>query len=928
MTSVAQQVAVKQVIDGSKAYFRIDPSLLRGDLDTLFAASASAKQQLEGLSWAAVLGNGTNPGVDVDFYGYEALGLGAVTTSGTFEGDSLVLNKDAEIAGRLEVVGVATIGDSLWVEGAVVLSDSLRVVKAVAVGSRLHVSGVSAFGDSVHVVGNVDLDALFHVDGAATFGSEVDIAGKLSAHDSVSFASALEVMGVTSFGDSLIIEGGTAMRAGANVSGVLVADSIASGKVLNAQIRDLANHDTDGLTEGATNLYFTDSRAQGAFTSGTGVTLNSGEISIGQSVGTTDNVSFAGIAATATVTADSLSVTDVINGRVSSLANHDTDGLTEGATNLYFTDSRAQGAFTSGTGVTLNSGEIAIGQSVGTTDNVSFAGIAATATVTADSLSVTDVINGRVSSLANHDTDGLTEGATNLYFTDSRAQGAFTSGTGVTLNSGEISIGQSVGTTDNVEFAGIEATGTVSAESLVVTNVISGEVSSLGNHDTDGLTEGFTNLYYTDARARSAFSSGMGVTMIEGQISIGQDVSTTSDVTFDELTANSLQSSGPLTVSGVTTLNDSLVSGVSGFVMRSASDFSLQALDGDFEILGEKDSGDSPAIRMLFADSNYFNHASENNKSFLEIDGWWDMKLHVDDDAGIEMYYGNSGEKSELFFYGDSMVFEQGDVYIANDLTLTGLEASATVTADSLSVTDVINGQVSSLANHSTDDLAEGSTNLYLTPAERASLVALEAMAHAIDSLSCTWLKHQGYVYELILIGNQCWFAENLRSENYANGEAILAGFTDQQWFITSFGSTAVFGDDENNVEAYGRLYNHYAVADARGLCPNGWHVPTSSEWTTLANYLAPGEGNALKSSGSDVPAWDGSNSSGFSALPGGMRGMTGAYSDLGTKGFWWTSSLGDWDDPVMRLLVSGDSAIDGYSMPSKFGFSVRCLRD
>ncbi len=394
-TSLAQQSAVKHLVEGSRTYFRIDPALLRSDLDTLYFEAAALNEQLGNYAWADALGNGTNPGVDVDFFGYEIKGAGGVTTSGTFGGDSLVLNKDAEIAGRLEVVGVATIGDSLWVEGTVVLSDSLRVVKAVAMGSRLHVSGVSAFGDSIHVVGNVDFDALFHVAGAATFGSEVAIAGELSVQDSVSFASTLEV------------------------SGVLVADSIVSEKVLNARIRDLANHDTDGLAEGSANRYFTDARAQAAFTSGTGITLNAGEISIGQSVGITDDVSFAGIAATATVTADSLSVTDVINGQVSSLGNHDTDGLTEGSINLYFTDSRARASLVAGTGVTYteSTGTIAIGQPVGPDDDVAFANVFASATVTANSLSVADVIDGQIGDISNHNSDNLPEGNAHLYFT-------------------------------------------------------------------------------------------------------------------------------------------------------------------------------------------------------------------------------------------------------------------------------------------------------------------------------------------------------------------------------------------------------------------------------------------------------------------------------------------------------------------------------
>jgi hypothetical protein len=167
-TLQAQQTAVIAEQQGPKVYLKVDGLMLRGDLDTLFSKSAGLQDQINNLSWSDVLENGTTPGVDVDFFGYDATGLGNVTTTGTFTGDSLVLNKNAEITGRLNVTDVTSLNDSLLVAGAVVLNDSLRVVKAASIGERLFVTGITALGDNVHVVGNVDLDALFNVDGTAT----------------------------------------------------------------------------------------------------------------------------------------------------------------------------------------------------------------------------------------------------------------------------------------------------------------------------------------------------------------------------------------------------------------------------------------------------------------------------------------------------------------------------------------------------------------------------------------------------------------------------------------------------------------------------------------------------------------------------------------------------------------------------------------
>ena len=114
-------------------------------------------------------------------------------------------------------------------------------------------------------------------------------------------------------------------------------------------------------------------------------------------------------------------------------------------------------------------------------------------------------------------------------------------------------------------------------------------------------------------------------------------------------------------------------------------------------------------------------------------------------------------------------------------------------------------------------------------------------------------LTYQGYDYATVLIGEQCWFAENLRSENYENGDAINLGLSAIAWYYTTAGAVAVYGenascnnfspdidacDPAHSLNEYGRLYNWYAVIDARGLCPSGWHVPTDAEWTILADHL------------------------------------------------------------------------------------------
>jgi len=209
--------------------------------------------------------------------------------------------------------------------------------------------------------------------------------------------------------------------------------------------------------------------------------------------------------------------------------------------------------------------------------------------------------------------------------------------------------------------------------------------------------------------------------------------------------------------------------------------------------------------------------------------------------------------------------------------------------------------------------------------------------AAAIDDSSCLYgpaqcsglstVTFDGHTYALVGIGTQCWFAENLRSDNYLNGDAIPGNLTGAQWSSTGSGAQAVYNNDSGSLATYGRLYNWYAVNDARGLCPSGFHVPSDGEWTVLESALGGSSvaGTALKA---DSPAWDGTNSSGFSALPGGdLNYDDGSFYNQGVFGNWWSSSPNGtyaWG----RYLYPGLSNVGRYNDYARYGFSVRCVLD
>ena len=197
----------------------------------------------------------------------------------------------------------------------------------------------------------------------------------------------------------------------------------------------------------------------------------------------------------------------------------------------------------------------------------------------------------------------------------------------------------------------------------------------------------------------------------------------------------------------------------------------------------------------------------------------------------------------------------------------------------------------------------------------------------------CTEVEMDGYTYSAVEIGDQCWFAENLRTTVYADGTVIPEETDNAAWSVLSTGARCDYDNDASNVATYGRLYNWYAVTDAAGLCPAGWHVPTDDEWTALETYLqanghSGAEGTVLKSTSGWNDSGNGTDDFGFSALPGGRRNRYGgSFDHAGLIGNWWSSSLSGGDAWYRNLNVYVPNFLR-VSYDPGIGFSVRCLRD
>ncbi|MHC1702730.1 MAG: fibrobacter succinogenes major paralogous domain-containing protein [Tenuifilaceae bacterium] len=184
-----------------------------------------------------------------------------------------------------------------------------------------------------------------------------------------------------------------------------------------------------------------------------------------------------------------------------------------------------------------------------------------------------------------------------------------------------------------------------------------------------------------------------------------------------------------------------------------------------------------------------------------------------------------------------------------------------------------------------------------------------------------------GNVYQTVMIGTQEWMAENLKVTRYSNGDTIPNIKNNDSW---GWANTAWCSYDNysNDRKIYGLLYKFKTIVDIRGLCPDGWHVPSDTEWTTLTDYLGGVDiaGYKLKKTGKGIAS---NNSSGFTGLAGGIRHYNGHFQDKEDCGFWWSSTeYGRWGEAYGRYMYLNQKNIIRKLHNDRSGLSVRCLKD
>lgn len=227
-----------------------------------------------------------------------------------------------------------------------------------------------------------------------------------------------------------------------------------------------------------------------------------------------------------------------------------------------------------------------------------------------------------------------------------------------------------------------------------------------------------------------------------------------------------------------------------------------------------------------------------------------------------------------------------------------------------------------------------------------------EGSTTEIDSV----YDHQGNAYAVVQIGTQCWLKENMRAVTRPNGDTILQVLNTSSDLSLSSPRVYYYENDINNYYKYGCLYNFPAAMDIddlsksfpyphRGICPEGWHVPSDEDWTTLATNAGVGvntggtgagklaggcDWRESESPNSTAPgnySYSDRNATSFYALP--AAGCHGSFHSFTAYANFWSTLVENANNQVYYRDISFEHEYMGRVLnPRNDAYSVRCMRD
>ncbi len=173
----------------------------------------------------------------------------------------------------------------------------------------------------------------------------------------------------------------------------------------------------------------------------------------------------------------------------------------------------------------------------------------------------------------------------------------------------------------------------------------------------------------------------------------------------------------------------------------------------------------------------------------------------------------------------------------------------------------------------------------------------------------------------------QIWMMENLRVKSYKNGDTIPQVQSSVAWNSLTTGAWCFY--DNIATGQIGVLYNWYAVNDARGLAPEGWHIPTNDEWNIFQGEIPMNGGGKIRGEGwlSSCFAYS-NNETAWSALPGGVR-SNGVFAGQGILSYWWSANPNPngLNGYAFKITCANDSYFDGEEAKNN-GLYIRCIKD
>jgi len=187
-----------------------------------------------------------------------------------------------------------------------------------------------------------------------------------------------------------------------------------------------------------------------------------------------------------------------------------------------------------------------------------------------------------------------------------------------------------------------------------------------------------------------------------------------------------------------------------------------------------------------------------------------------------------------------------------------------------------------------------------------------------------------------ITIGKQVWLARNLAVTSFRNGDPIPRIADEVAWGAAGRAgrpAQSAYGNDEGRVARDGLLYNYAAIRDPRGLCPQGFRIPTDADWNALEANLGPARAATRLKSRSGWPktesgaSGNGSDDTGFGGLPAGFRTQRGEFFLGGKVAYFWSQTERSANTTTAHMLLDYDPKLFRIEYDKAMGMSVRCLK-